>query len=90
MTNDNAAIEIIKIAMYPDGRMDVQNAGIYLKLEPKTLAIFRSQGKGPKFIKRGRIFYYKDDLDLWLNADGRLASTTQAQQRQEVNDKKQG
>lgn len=37
----------------------------------------RGSGTGPRFIKRGRIFYYKDDLDAWLNADGRVLSTSQ-------------
>lgn len=73
----NSYIETIKITVFPDGRMDVKNAAIYLQLEPKTLAMFRSNGKGPKFIKRGRIFYFKDDLDEWLNANGRLTSTAQ-------------
>jgi hypothetical protein len=28
-------------------------------------------------VKRGRIFYYKDDLDQWLR-EGRVSSTAQA------------
>lgn len=39
--------------------------------------MMRGNGTGPKFIKRGRIFYFKEDLDSWLNANGRLTSTTQ-------------
>jgi hypothetical protein len=32
--------------------------------EEKTLAQWRSQGKGPKYVKlNGRVFYFKEDLD---------------------------
>ena len=67
-----------EVLMYPDGRMDTKNTSNYLGLSEKTLAMMRCQGKGPKFIKRGRIFYFRDDVDIWLNADGRLTSTVQA------------
>ncbi len=70
-------LQAITVATFPDGRLDAKNAACYLGLKEKTLAMMRSQGTGPKFIKRGRIFYYKDDLDAWLNADGRLLSTAQ-------------
>jgi hypothetical protein len=64
--------------MYPDGRLDTKNAALYLGLKEKTLAMMRSVGNGPKFIKRGRIFYFKEDLDTWLNASGKYISTAQA------------
>ncbi len=67
----------IKIKMYPDGRVDTVNAAAYLGLSQKTLAMFRSNGKGPKFIKRGRVFYFLTDLDEWLNASGKAVSTAQ-------------
>lgn len=71
------SVESISIFMFPDGRLDVKNAARYLGLKEKTLAIMRGQGTGPRFIKRGRIFYYREDLDAWLNAAGRLLSTAQ-------------
>lgn len=67
----------LQLQAYPDGRLDTSNAALYLGLRPKTLAMWRSNGTGPRFIKRGRIFYYKDDLDFWLNEQGRFTSTTQ-------------
>lgn len=70
-------INSIHIEMFPDGRMDSKNAALYLGLKEKTLAMMRGNGKGPKFIKRGRIFYFREDLDIWLNAYGRLISTAQ-------------
>lgn len=66
------------IDMFPDGRMDVRNASYYLGVKEKTLAMWRAGGTGPRFIKRGRVFYYKEDLDAWLNEHGRHRSTAQA------------
>lgn len=66
------------IETYPDGRMDVKNAARYIGLAPKTLAMMRSSGTGPKFVKRGRVFYFRTDIDEWMNAQGRLMSTAQA------------
>lgn len=66
------------IDIFPDGRMDVPNASHYLGVKEKTLAMWRASGAGPRFIKRGRIFYYKEDLDAWLNEHGRHRSTAQA------------
>ena len=72
----------IKIQVFPDGRLDVANAANYLGLKEKTLAMMRCQGNGPKFIKRGRIFYFQYDLDAWLNANGKLTSTSQCKSGQ--------
>lgn len=66
------------VETYPDGRMDVKNASRYIGLAPKTLAMMRCTGTGPKFVKRGRVFYFKADVDEWMNAQGRLISTAQA------------
>ena len=68
----------LEIALLPDGRMDTRNAALYLGLSEKTLAMWRCQGTGPAYIKPGRVFYYKEDLDRWLNKGGRLRSTAQA------------
>ncbi|MBS3934783.1 MAG: hypothetical protein KGZ43_01305, partial [Sulfuritalea sp.] len=40
-----------------------------------------SNGNGPKFVKRGRIFYFTADIDEWMNAQGRLTSTAQAKRQ---------
>ena len=61
------AIEEKGITMYPDGRMRTEDAARYLGLAPKTLAMMRCSGKGPRFVKKGRIFYFKEDIDAWLN-----------------------
>jgi len=77
MTITKLVIEFMSIKIFPDSRMDVKNAASYLGLKEKTLAMMRSKGTGPKFIKRGHIFYFKEDLDNWLNSQGRLISTVQ-------------
>jgi hypothetical protein len=69
-----------EVVMYPDGRLDAKNASSYIGLSEKTLAMMRCNGTGPRFVKRGRIFYFREDLDSWLNAGGRFTSTAQAQQ----------
>jgi hypothetical protein len=68
----------MEITMFPDGRMSPESASIYLGLTVKTLATMRCRGTGPKFLKRGRIFYFKTDLDAWLDEAGRVTSTAQA------------
>ncbi|SHI12958.1 helix-turn-helix domain-containing protein [Desulfofustis glycolicus] len=70
-------VETVVVRMYPDGRMDTRNAALYLGLEEKTLAMKRSDGTGPRFIKRGRIFYFREDLDAWINECKRATSTAQ-------------
>jgi len=67
----------IEVVIFPDGRMDSVNSAEYLGLSQKTLAMMRCQGTGPKYIKRGRIFYFKEDLDIWINRDGKRSSTAQ-------------
>jgi hypothetical protein len=66
-----------RVTVFPDGRLDALNAANYIGLSIKTMAMMRTKGTGPKFIKRGRIFYFRDDLDEWLNASGKAVSTAQ-------------
>jgi len=61
-----------EVLILHDGRMNRQNAAVYLGCAPKTLATYASRGDGPAFVKRGRVWYFKTDLDAWLNA-GRVA-----------------
>jgi len=68
------------IEVLPDGRMTTGNAAAYLGLSIKTLAMRRCDGAGPKFVKRGRIFYYREDLDECLRS-ARVSSTADARLR---------
>ena len=67
-----------EVVFFLDGRLDTCNAATYTGLAEKTLAMMRCNGNGPKFIKRGRIFYFQADIDDWMNANGRMTSTAQA------------
>nr|ART37118.1 D94 [uncultured bacterium] len=59
-------MKLLEVRILPDGRLDRKNAALYLGLSVKTLAMYASRRKGPRFVKRGRVFYYKADLDCWL------------------------
>ena len=54
--------------IYPDGRVVAHDAARYLGISGRTLANMRSLGTGPRFVKRGKIFYFIRDLDTWLEA----------------------
>ena len=59
--------ETISVRILPDGRMDRENAALYLGLKPKTLAMWAMDGKGPRMKKVGsRCFYFKGDLDAFI------------------------
>ena len=75
------SIHMPTVLLFPDGRMNAKNAAIYLGLSPKTLAMWRCQGKGPACVKRGRIFYFKDELDRWVRDGDR---SRQAQRHTEA------
>jgi predicted DNA-binding transcriptional regulator AlpA len=62
-------IRAVDVVILPDGRMDRKNAALYLGLSVKTLATHAVKGTGPRSIKRGRVFYFKSDLDEWLQED---------------------
>ena len=74
-----------EIVILPDGRMDTRNAAAYLGFSIKTLAMQRCAGTGPRFVKRGRVFYFRQDLDEWL-LDGLVESTPQALMRRSSED----
>lgn len=76
MTPEISSIHCIAVQVLPDGRMDAKNAARYCGLSEKTMAMKRCTGTGPKYVKPGRIFYYRTDLDAWLSAD-RVGSTAQ-------------
>ena len=54
------------VFIHPDGRMDRKNAAIYLGCSPKTLADWAFRGIGPKFVRLGRVFYFRSDLDEYI------------------------
>lgn len=60
-----------EVVVLPDGRMNTRNAAIYLGLSEKTMAMMRCAGKGPEYIKMGRVFYFRDKLDRWISERSR-------------------
>ena len=74
---DKIKTETITVQVYPDGRVDTKNASLYLGFSVKSLATYRTLGTGPHYIKRGRVFYYIDDLDEWIKKFSRVTSTAQ-------------
>ena len=77
--NMTGTVQTANVVVLPDGRMDPKNASTYCGLSVKTLAMKRCNGTGPKFVKLGRIFYFREDLDAWLQRN-RVVCTAQAQQ----------
>ena len=52
-----------------DSVLTEREAGAYLKLNPKTLGIWRAAGKGPAYLKFGRaVRYSMRDLREWQQA----------------------
>ena len=50
--------------------MSTRDLADMLGLQPQTLRIWRSQGRGPQYIRFGgsksRVFYRKIDVEVWL------------------------
>jgi hypothetical protein len=57
-----------EVTVLPDGRMNTHNAAIYAGFSEKTMAMMRCEGKGPEYIKIGRIFYFQEKLDEWIKS----------------------
>lgn len=62
-------IKHIEVIVLPDGRMDTKNAAIYAGLAEKTMAMMRCEGKGPEYVKMGKVFYFLEKLDEWIDAN---------------------
>ena len=65
------------VFVLPDGRMDAKNAAVYCGVSVKTLAMWRSKGVGPKFMKLGKVYYYLEDLNACMK-NNIVNSTAQA------------
>lgn len=50
--------------------LDTDEAAAYLRMSVNTLANWRTQKVGPKYYApRGKIIYYKEDLDNWIKGE---------------------
>jgi hypothetical protein len=64
------AIETVRVRMLPDGRLTREDAAKYLGHQPKTLAMWQLQGKGPRSVLvGGRRFYFQRDLDAFIRGE---------------------
>lgn len=69
----------IELSTFPDGRLDPKNASLYLGVSEKTLAMWRCKGLGPTYVQPSRrVYYFKEDLDAWMNKHGKVVSTAQS------------
>ena len=64
------------VRILPDGRMSRENAAKYLGLSAKTLAMWKLSGRGPPWVKvGGRVFYFREDLDVFIRRDAALIAS---------------
>jgi len=49
-----------------DGRMNEAAAALRLELSTSSLRAWRAAGKGPAYLKLGRIWYYSEDVEEWI------------------------
>ncbi len=64
------AVDQVRVRVLPDGRMDRENAALYLGRATKTLAMWALQGRGPSSVKvGGRRFYYRAELDRFIHEE---------------------
>jgi hypothetical protein len=52
-------IERPRIRVTPDGRVDTDNAAVFLGVTKKTMANWRSRGVGPRWRKVGSFVFYE-------------------------------
>ena len=70
LSDETAWCERVRVRVLPDGRMSREDAARYLGNQPKTLAMWQMQGKGPRPVKvGGRVFYYRADLDEFIRGE---------------------
>jgi hypothetical protein len=68
LADEAGGCERVRVRLLPDGRMSREDAARYLGNQPKTLAMWQLQGKGPRSVKiGGRRFYYRADLDAFIH-----------------------
>jgi predicted site-specific integrase-resolvase len=77
MSIETTKLQSPSVLVLPDGRMDAKNAAVYCGVSVKTLAMWRSKGIGPKFMKLGKVYYYLEDLNACMKRNV-VNSTAQA------------
>lgn len=68
-------VDQIRVRVLPDGRVSRDEAAKFLGISPKTLAQWKSLGRGPLPRKvGGRAFYYLRDLEAFRDLGVRAAA----------------
>ena len=63
-------------------RLTAKQAAEYVGLSEHTLNQYRSEGRGPRFIKLGaRVVYDTKDLDAWLDRNKRSSTSDKPELR---------
>ena len=63
-------LDQVRVRVLPDGRLTREDAARYLGHQPKTLARWQLEGKGPRSVLvGGRRFYFKRDLDAFIGGE---------------------
>lgn len=69
------------------GRLDTDQAAAHVGVAAKTLANWRSSGKGPVYVKVGSLVTYrKQDLDAWLETRDVVPASDNGRERSIVRD----
>lgn len=62
-----------------DELWDDHETGVFLKVPEGTLANWRYQGRGPRFVKVGRhVRYRRTDVEAWLERNLRESTAAEA------------
>lgn len=63
-------LEEVRVRVLPDGRVTRRDAAAYIGRDPKTLANWAAEGKGPRgFRVGGRIFYNLSELQSFAKGE---------------------
>lgn len=69
------------------GRLDTDQAAAHVGVAAKTLANWRSAGKGPVYVKVGSLVTYREqDLDAWLETRDVVPASEYGRERAIVRD----
>ena len=64
-------VQVARVFVHPDGRMNRKNAALYVGCAAKTLADWATKGIGPRYVMvGGRAFYFRQELDAWISSQG--------------------
>jgi predicted DNA-binding transcriptional regulator AlpA len=62
-----ARVNTVAVVATPDGRLSRRQAARYVGVAERTLANWKSTGRGPRQVKvGGRVFYKLPDLDAFI------------------------